>query len=110
LRDRAWGGPMLPRYINPLDRQCQGELIQCRYCLTEFRIDFQQLDKGNSIMVFTKWQDLGEGKSPLDYKWARHLNNENLDWQRIEFRRGSVCAAFEGNDPVLVHPRDVLKW
>ena len=104
VRDRNWGGRRLPRHINLLDPRYRSELIQCRYCVTEFRLDFQLFDKGNSIIVFTKWQDLGEGKSPLDYKWACHLYNDNIEWQPKEFRRGSICAAFERKDPALFRP------
>jgi F-box domain len=80
-----------PKYEKKL-----GSIIQCNYCLTEFRIDIKSFEEyGNAIFV-TKWLDLGEGRSPLDYKLQSHVAiREGVNWLPVEFDRGSICASFE---------------
>jgi hypothetical protein len=47
-------------------------------------------------MFVTKWQDLGEGRSPLDHKWESHIAApEYPERLPVEFVRGSICAKFE---------------
>jgi hypothetical protein len=80
----------------PEDYQNWEEFIQCEYCLTKFRIDFKQFGERGNAMFVTKWQDLGQGQSPLDRKWQSHVaGREGRHWQPVEFDPGSICATFE---------------
>jgi hypothetical protein len=80
----------------PKDNQNGEGIMQCKYCLTEFRIDFKSFGGRGNAMFITRWQDLGEGRSPLDHKWQSHVDGRKGGDQRpVEFDRGSICAAFE---------------
>jgi len=79
--------------VQPEDYRNWKGIIQCKYCLTEFRIDFKNLGEQGNEMYVTKWQDLGQGRSPLDHKWQRHI--ARYKWLPVAFDRGSICAAFE---------------
>lgn len=80
----------------PKDNQNGEGIIQCKYCLTEFRIDFKSFGGHGNAMFVTRWQDLGDGRSPLDHKWQSHVGGHKRgDWLPVEFDRGSICAAFE---------------
>jgi hypothetical protein len=71
-------------------------MMQCRYCLTEFRIDFKKCGRHCTAMFVTRWMDLGEGRSPLDPRWASHVRVDGRTSQvPVNFERGSICAAFE---------------
>jgi hypothetical protein len=71
-------------------------IIQCKYCLTEYRNDFKNIGGCDNALFVTTWQDLGEGRSPLDHKWRSHAAGyEGPHWLPVEFDRGSICAAFE---------------
>lgn len=78
----------------------QERIIPCKYCLTEFQIDFKRYGERGNAMFVTKWQDLGQGRSPLDHKWQSHTSPRiGRRWQQpVEFDRGSICAAFEGKE------------
>lgn len=79
--------------------QNSNKLIKCSYCLTEFQIDFTELGKQGYAMYFRKWQDLGQGLSPLDHQWQSHISRGDLGpLQRVKFDRGSIYAAFEGKE------------
>ena len=81
------------------DRPNLEGLTQCNYCLTEFRIDYKKFEELGSAMFVIKWQDLGEGRSPLDHKWQSHVAGcKGPLWLPVEFVRGSICAAFEGKE------------
>jgi hypothetical protein len=70
-------------------------VIRCRYCRSEYQIDFKQFGRRGNAMYVTKWLDLGQG--PLEYICRNHLNNaDGLPWRQIKFDSGSICAAFEG--------------
>jgi hypothetical protein len=77
-----------------------GVLIQCKFCAAEFRIDTSEQ---GGVMVFTRRQNLREGKSPLDCQWQSHVDGymEGIfgkDWKRVDFQTGSICSAFEGRE------------
>ncbi|KIM95456.1 hypothetical protein OIDMADRAFT_59922 [Oidiodendron maius Zn] len=74
-------------------------LIKCKYCFTEFRIDFKEFGKRGNAIYVTKWQDLGHGLSPLDPKWQGHILKDRL-CKRVKFQLGSICSAFEGKEHV----------
>lgn len=80
----------------PNNHQNSGGIIQCKYCLTEFRIDFKNFGGCGNAMFLTRWKDLGEGRSPLDHKWQSHVMGcEGPHWLPVEFDQGSIYAAFE---------------
>jgi hypothetical protein len=51
----------------------RGGAIKCEYCLTEFRLDIKDYGEIGIMTYCTRWQNLGEGKSPLDLIWQRHV-------------------------------------
>lgn len=68
--------------------------MRCACCHTEFRIDFKEYEGVGTAVFITKWKDFGQGRSFLDPKWQNQT-----DWkggEEVEFERGSICAAFEG--------------
>lgn len=80
------------------DYQNGNRLTKCKYCFTEFRIDFKEFGRwrGNAIYI-TKWQDLGPGLSPLDPKLRCHISRDG-PFEQVEFDLGSICSAFEGKE------------
>jgi hypothetical protein len=93
----------LSRYINPQDPKYWGELIHCQYCLSEFRIDVKY-EAGIMWLVFTGWRNLGQGKSPLDYKLRTQIDWDTSKWHSVAFIPGALCAAFEGEDASKFDP------
>jgi hypothetical protein len=70
-------------------------VVRCRYCRSEYQIDFKQFGRRGNAMYVTKWLDLGQG--PLGYNCRSHRNiADGLPWRQIEFHSGSICATFEG--------------
>jgi hypothetical protein len=82
------------RDIPRIDRNWQGMVRQCPHCLTDFSLEFEQFEEKVEAVFVTKWQDLGQGRSPMDYKWQSHVacRAERI-WLPVD--RGSVCAMFE---------------
>lgn len=73
-----------------------GQLTHCKYCATEFRIDMEDFGEVGKLLFFTRWQNLGRGRMPLDHQWQRHLVTDNgPTWKKASFRPGSICSAFE---------------
>ena len=66
-------------------------VMRCRYCRSEYQIDFKQFGRHGNAMYVTKWLDLGQG--PLEYNGRNH---RNVPERQIEFDSGSICDAFEG--------------
>ena len=74
--------------------------FQCRFCASEFRIDFKDLGKDGVAMVFTIWKNLGEGISPRDRLWTNHVDIgcwvRYCEYRKgICFEGGSICTMFE---------------
>jgi hypothetical protein len=70
-------------------------IVRCRYCRSEYQIEFKQFGRRGNAMYVTKWLDLGQG--PLEYNCRSHLHNAGgLPERQIEFDSGYICAAFEG--------------
>ena len=79
----------------------RNRLKKCKYCLTEFQIDFEEPGEQGYAMSFIKWQDLGQGLSPLDHKWQGHVNvGIDRPWKQVRFGRGSIYAAFERKEHI----------
>jgi hypothetical protein len=79
--------------------QNRNRLIKCKYCFTEFRIDFKELRGHGNALYVTKWQDLGHGLSPLDPKWQSLISEDRL-CKQVKFDLGSICSTFEGKEHV----------
>jgi hypothetical protein len=76
---------------------CRKGLVQCKFCATEFRVDLEYFDAVGRVILFTRWKNLGEGRSPLDHQWRSHLVGPGgSTCERVYFPAGSICAAFEG--------------
>jgi hypothetical protein len=75
--------------------------LRCKYCVTEFRIDFRWTRDRTVLMFVTKWMDLGRGCSPLEREWqgrdANYFSGEHLSTP-VNFEPGSICARFEGKE------------
>jgi len=91
----------------------QGEkrLGQCRYCLSEFGVDFRRFGECGNAMYVTRWLDLGQG--PFEDEYQSHVwSREGRSWLPWRFELGSICAAFEGKEhshfdcDTLVDPKD----
>jgi hypothetical protein len=55
-----------------------GNIMSCRYCFTDFRVDFQwhPLDSSGPkgwVLKITRWHQLGNCRSPLDVKWHNYV-------------------------------------
>ncbi len=96
FHDYNSGNIQIAHWDEPEDYRNWKGMIQCKYCLTEFRVDFKKFGERGTAMFVTKWQDLGQGRSPLDHKWRSHVAGQNpREWLPVEFDRGSICTAFE---------------
>lgn len=92
-------GRRLAHWDEPQSGSTCGGLLQCRYCTTEYRIDFKDLGEAGVAIFFTKWHNHGEGISPEDHLWRCHLMAERGTWwKEVYFPAGSICAAFEGGE------------
>lgn len=62
---------------NPYLNQCRKAtgLKQCLRCPTEYQVDVQECEQRGSLVVLTKWLDIGEGRGWTDFKWRSHLAN-----------------------------------
>jgi len=94
-----------------------GVLYQCKFCTTEFRVDFKELGELGHAIFITRWKDLGEGRSRSDPRWRCHLKpirpGGEITWERVSFEAGSICARFEGDgfiDPVLFATPECQRW
>ncbi|KAH8808984.1 hypothetical protein F5884DRAFT_389405 [Xylogone sp. PMI_703] len=71
-------------------------LMNCRFCRTEFQIDFKMMNGVCLFMFLTIWKDLGQGRLHLDYDWQSHINTgDNKFASEVDFELGSLCSAFE---------------
>jgi hypothetical protein len=94
--NRYWDIIQIAHRDEPRNYKNGEGIIQCKYCLTEFRIDFKSFGGCGNAMFVTRWHDLGEGRSPLDHKWQSHIYGRTGGGKLlVEFDRGSLCAAFE---------------
>lgn len=77
----------------------QGLVRQCPHCLTDFSLEFEQFEEKVEAVFVTKWQDLGQGQSPIDYKWQSHVAySAKRLWLSVKLDRGSIYKIFEEND------------
>ena len=87
-------------WLSQSDLQARDGISKCHRCLTDFRIDFKSFgEQGNTLFV-TKWQDLGQGRSPLDQKFQSHIEcwHKELNkpqWCRVESPPGFIYATFQ---------------
>ncbi|OBT63799.1 hypothetical protein VE03_06931 [Pseudogymnoascus sp. 23342-1-I1] len=75
----------------------KNELLRCRECATEFRIDTLGIGKEGKAFVVTRWKDLGEGREVGDPVWQAHLREGVVGGEgKGGRRRRSICERFEG--------------
>lgn len=91
-----------------------GQLMQCNYCATEFRIDVQRFKNLGRLVFFTKWQNLGSGERLLDTQWRSHLStSQGPMWRNVFLRSGSIVSAFENKQKFdfgsLMAPEDKME-
>lgn len=83
----------------------EGVLYSCKFCGTDFRVDFMDLGEQGNATFFTTWKNLGQGMTPHDRQYQRHLNGL-LDifqrrqpiWEEIYLEAQSICSEFEGGE------------
>jgi hypothetical protein len=86
-------------------RHCSKEfgLKQCYRCTTEYQVNLRERGQLGSVIVITKWLDLGEGRLRTDFKWRSHLNNtvvkKNPAINTYLPKLGSIRNSFEQNEP-----------
>jgi hypothetical protein len=92
------------------DGKIEGNLIQCRSCRTEFRVDHVKYGLSATVFFITKWLDLGEGRTPNEDAWRNHVLDSiyRLRPGRIKFPRGSIFRAFEREEPFRFKPQDLF--
>lgn len=76
-------------------------LSQCKYCLTEMRLEFlesKKLFSNSRRIVVTTWQDFGNLSHPSNSDWVAHLATE-VPYSVVKFPLGSIRNAFEGTSP-----------
>lgn len=89
------------RYLydeRPEEITCWGQIMRCTFCMTEFRFDCKPCGTHKFVVAFTRWNNLGEGRSFLDEDWQRHVMEENAILTTVDFEEGSICDAFEKRD------------
>lgn len=72
-------------------------LSQCRYCLTEVRLDVMETRKlftGIRSIIVTTWQDFGNLSHPSNSDWIAHLATE-IPYSVVKFPLGSIRKTFE---------------
>ena len=76
------------------DHPATSEILQCRECMIDYRLQVTMLSNQGLALVVTKWLDLGAGLTPADIKWH---------YFRVDFRKravpetpGAVRLRFEG--------------
>lgn len=68
-------------------------MTQCKYCWTEFQVDFTGFETSVTGIFITRWKDRGSRRSPDEPKW-RSQNCPSV-WDTAEFELGSIYSAFE---------------
>lgn len=89
----------LANWDKPDSCEAGGDLTQCQFCATEFRIDFKDFGEDGIAMFFTMWQNFGEGRCSRDHLLRSHISGKDGPTRkRVYFPAGSICAAFEGGE------------
>jgi hypothetical protein len=68
---------------------------QCHFCPTEFYFSLERFEGQGVVLFITKWQDLGNGLSPLD-----------SDLPPVVGRRRNICLTPRGKRLAYESPRD----
>ena len=94
MSDLEWWGIRVPRGEEIHGFTNREGLISCKYCRTEFRVDFRSYGKVGNAMFVTRWMDYGEGGDEDDYRRRVRYGRGEYD-EVVEYQRGSICAGFE---------------
>jgi hypothetical protein len=78
----------------PCDRQEFVMSCQCRFCPTEFEFNLQRFEGQGAVLFITKWQDLGNGLSPL-----------HSELSSVVGPRRMIRMAEKGDQPSCPSPR-----
>ena len=92
-------------------------LEQCRYCNTEFQLNFQLVETEKLLLIITAWHDIGKGLSSRDPQWLKQTEvdgkERNTRWHATFFQPGLIAATFEGGTPFnyesLISQEDLKK-
>ncbi|KAH8803345.1 hypothetical protein F5884DRAFT_756628 [Xylogone sp. PMI_703] len=88
----AYLDPTSPYHPTPLSKG----LEKCRFCATEFRVDFKNINGSCLSMFVTTWKNLGQGVSHLDPDWQRHIDKSgSMNFSELDLELGSLCSTFE---------------
>ncbi|EPE27646.1 hypothetical protein GLAREA_04437 [Glarea lozoyensis ATCC 20868] len=88
-------GVSIPRSDRVATHQNNEGIISCNHCHTEFRVDFKSFGSAVNAIFITRWLDLGDGCDPKEEKLKNRMGT-GYNRREVTFRRGSICAAFEG--------------
>ena len=83
-------------------RHCSKEfgLKQCYRCTTEYQLHLRERGQFGSVIVITKWLDLGEGRLRTDFKWRSHfINTKRPAINTYIPKLGSIRNSFEQDEP-----------
>ena len=65
----------------------------CPTCSISYHVEIKRLGDRYRAFVLTKWLSLGQGNSPLDPKWQRHLLYPAIE--RVPLVEGGILQLFE---------------
>lgn len=77
-----------------ISRDICSELLQCRYCRTEYKISFKHNCCAIEFII-TIWKDLGKGPQAKEWKAHFPLQDQRLSPPLIRFRRGEIASLFQ---------------
>lgn len=95
LRCIKVGGDVPPsKDVFVRDKWAHLELHQCRYCPTDFRLDFGFIAPSCYAVVLTKWMVLGQGESRTTGLWPLHFSSHRRVYSQ---QPGDNFSMFEGD-------------
>lgn len=78
------------------------ELMRCRHCRTEFRLEFKPHERYGLAMFFTRWKDLGHG--PDGEAWKENFRNEDPVHPNIVLLKGQNLPSKFGDADLIRCP------
>ncbi|EPE29818.1 hypothetical protein GLAREA_00978 [Glarea lozoyensis ATCC 20868] len=84
--------------IEKISWDISSELQQCRYCRTEYKVDFEHDNSCKIKFAITIWKKLGQGPEAEDWKAQSHFvpfADQPSSPQPIQFHRGEVASVFQ---------------
>lgn len=95
-------GPIIKCLLNHRNtascEQCR-DLIQCRFCVTEFQIQISRFGATGHVLEITYWKNLGAGRRSDDPIWVQHLGIPGTcDLHAVKFSPGSIRSKFDSGN------------